>query len=205
MIRAFIAVELSEALRAGLTILQQTMKRRIEPEVTREAHLSWVKPASIHLTLKFLGDMNEQLIDPLRAAIKLAIGTQLVISVPLAQLGAFPRPHNPRVLWVGPSEEWERGRDAKRVLDIQQAIEQACEGFGFAREARPFSPHLTVLRIKKGERHVGLAFAKSGLGDRPLTVGSLVVEAVVLMQSELRPTGPVYTKLWEVRLGCPAA
>jgi RNA 2',3'-cyclic 3'-phosphodiesterase len=104
-------------------------------------------------------------------------------------------------LWIGPSENWERGVEAKRVVEVHAAIEQACEGLGFLRETKPFSPHLTLARIKVGERHVGAALAKSGVLDRPCSCGSLVVESVVLMKSELMPTGSVYTKLWEMKIG----
>jgi RNA 2',3'-cyclic 3'-phosphodiesterase len=201
VIRAFLAVELSQELRAELATVQQELKRRIEPEMTRDMRFSWAQPASIHLTLKFLGDMDEQVIDPLLAAVEQAIGSQMPVNVPLERLGAFPRPQSPRVLWVGPSENWERGAEAKRIAEIHGAIEQACEGLGFLRETKPFSPHLTLARIKVGERQVGVALAKGGVMDRPISLCSLAVESVVLMKSELRPTGSVYSKLWEVKIG----
>jgi 2'-5' RNA ligase len=122
------------------------------------------------------------------------------VNVPLERLGGFPRPQSPRVLWVGPSENWEKGAEAKRVAEIHDAIEQACEGLRFLRETKPFSPHLTLARVKVGERQVGDALAKSGVLDRPLSLGSVAVESVGLIKSELKPTGSVYTKLWEVRL-----
>jgi 2'-5' RNA ligase len=200
VIRAFLAVELSQELRAELATVQQELKHRIEPEMKRGTRISWAQTASIHLTLKFLGDMDEQVIDPLRIAVEQVIGSQVSVIVPLERLGIFPHPQNPRVLWIGPSENWEKGAEAKRVAEIHGAIEQACEGLRFLRETRPFSPHLTLARIKVGERHVGVALAKAGVLDRPLSLGSLVVEAVVLMKSELKPTGSVYTKLWDVRL-----
>ena len=200
MIRAFLAVELSQALRAELATVQQELKRRIEPELKRDTRISWAKPATIHLTLKFLGDMDEQVVEPLRIAVEGAIGSRLALTVPLERLGAFPHPQNPRVLWVGPSENWEKGAEAKRIAEIHDAIDQACEGLSFLREMKPFSPHLTLARIKVGERHVGVALAKGGVLDRPLASGSLPVESVVLMKSELKPTGSVHTKLWDVQL-----
>jgi 2'-5' RNA ligase len=200
VIRAFLAVELSQELRAELATVQQELKHRIEPEMRRDTRISWAQPASIHLTIKFLGDMDEQVIDPLLVAVEQAIGSQIAVNVPLERLGAFPRPQSPRVLWVGPSEDWERGAEAKRIAEIHGAIEQACEGLSFLRETRPFSPHLTLARIKVGERHVGVTLAKSGVLDRPFSLGSLAVESVVLMKSELKPTGSLYTKLWDVRL-----
>ena len=200
MIRAFLAVELSQELRAELAAVQQELKHRIEPEMKRNMRISWAQPASIHLTLKFLGDMDEQVIDPLRAALEQAIGSQISVNVPLERLGAFPRPQSPCVLWVGPSENWEKGAEAKRIAEIHGAIEQACEGLRFLRETKPFSPHLTLARIKVGERQVGVVLAKGGALDRPLSLGSLAVESVVLMKGALKPTGSVYTKLWDVRL-----
>ena len=200
MIRAFLAVELSQELQAELATVQQNLKRRIEPEMKRDTRISWTKPASIHLTIKFLGDMDEQVIDPMLVAVEQTVGSQIPVNVPLERLGAFPRPQSPRVLWVGPSENWERGGEATRIAEIHGAIEQACEGLSFLRETRPFSPHLTLARIKVGERHVGVALARIGVLDLPLSLGSLAVESVVLMKSELKPTGSVYTKLWNVRL-----
>jgi len=162
--------------------------------------ISWVQPASLHLTIKFLGETDEQMIDPLRAAVEQGIGSQMAVNVPLERLGGFPRPQSPRVLWIGPSENWEKGIDAKRITEIYARIEQACEDLRFLRETKPFSPHLTVARIKTGERHVGVSLAQSGVLDRPILLGSLAVESVALMKSELKPTGSVYTKLWSVRL-----
>ncbi len=200
MIRAFLAVELSQELRAELATIQQELKRNIEPEMKQHMRISWAQPASIHLTIKFLGDMDEQVIDSLLLAVDQAIGNQTAVNVPLERLGVFPRPQSPRVLWVGPSENWERGAEGQRAAGIHDAIEHACEGLGFLRETKPFSPHLTLARIRVGERHIGVALAKGGVLDRPLSLDSLAVESVALMKSELRPTGSVYTKLWEVRL-----
>ena len=200
MIRAFLAVELSQELRVELADFQQKLKQSIEPEVNRNTRISWVQPAKIHLTIKFLGDLDEQVLDPLLSTVEQAIGSQSTVNVPLERLGAFPRPYSPRVLWVGPSENWERGAEGVRVTELHGAIEQACEGLGFLRETKPFSPHLTLARMKMGERQIGVALATSGVLDQPLSVGALAVESVVLVKSELKPTGSVYTRLWEARL-----
>ena len=124
----------------------------MEPEVQRDMRISWVPPAKMHLTIKFLGDMDEQFLDPLLGAVEQAIGSQPSVNVPIERLGTFPHPQSPRVLWVGPSEHWERGVEGKRVTEIHRAIEQACEDFGFLHETKPFSPHLTLARMKTGER-----------------------------------------------------
>ena len=200
MIRAFLAVELSPGLRAELAALQQELKQSMEPGMKRDMRISWVQPAKMHLTIKFLGDMDEQVIDPLRDEVEHAIESQPSVYVPLERLGAFPRPQSPRVLWVGPSENWEQGVEGKRVAEIHGVIEQVCESLGFLREAKPFSPHLTLARMKTGERRIGAALAKSGVLDRPLSLASLAVGSVVLLKSDLKPTGSVYTELWKVQL-----
>jgi 2'-5' RNA ligase len=200
VIRAFLAVGTSPELQAKFAPVQQELKQIVELERKKDVRISWVQPAKIHLTLKFLGDMDEQVIEPLRMALERTIGSQTSVNLPLERLGAFPRPHSPRVLWLGPSEDWEKGTEAKRIAEIHEAIEQACEGLSFLREAKPFSPHLTLARIKAGERQVGVALAKSGVLERPLSLGFLAVESVALMQSELKQTGSVYTKVWEVRM-----
>lgn len=201
MIRAFLAVELSQELRSAIASFQDEVKRRLQKEGSREARISWVQPASMHVTIKFLGDMDEQLVAPLRDAVAQAIGSRQTSIVPIERLGAFPRPQGPRVLWVGPSQDWERGEEALRLAAVHRSIEEACEGFGFTREAKPFNPHLTLARIKEGERQVGNALARSGMMDGPAALGSLAVQAVVLMKSDLRTTGSVYTKMWELKMG----
>ncbi|MBI3357612.1 MAG: RNA 2',3'-cyclic phosphodiesterase [Nitrospirae bacterium] len=201
MIRAFLAVELSEDLRAHIAQVQRDLKQRLSREISKGVRISWVQPNSIHLTVKFLGDIDEQHVDPLREALSTLIKSHPIIQIPMQRLGAFPHPQQPRVLWVGPSELWEKGEDAKRLAELHQAVEGCCQSFGFAPEGRPLSPHLTVARIKEGGPSVGQALAKNGVMDRPLSpllLGLMVVGSVVLMKSELRPTGAVYTKLWEI-------
>lgn len=200
MIRAFLALEPSPELQAQFAPIQQELQRVMELEGKRDVRIAWVQPAKIHLTLKFLGDMDEQVIEPLRMALERTIGSQRALNLPLERVGVFPRLQSPRILWIGPSENWEKGAEAKRITEIHVAIEQTCEGLSFLREAKPFSPHLTLARIKAGERHVGVALTQCGVLDRSLSMGSLAVGSVVLMKSELKQTGSVYTKLWEVRM-----
>ncbi len=199
MVRAFVAIELSEELRATLATIQQGLRQQLERMVARHVRISWVRPGSMHLTLKFLGDTADESIDPLRAAIEEGMSARHVITIPLERLGTFPRPQAPRVLWVGPSGEWEQGREAQRLTDLHRAIEACCRAANFAPEERPFSPHLTLARIKEGAREVGEALAQSGMLERPVILGTLPVGAIALMKSDLHPTGSVYTKLWE----CP--
>ena len=201
MVRAFLAIELPQELRATLAAIEQDMKRQLERTVDRHVRISWVRPDSMHLTLRFLGDTPDESIEPLRVAIEASMSAHRAIPIPLERLGTFPRPQAPRVLWLGPSASWEQGREAQRLAALHYAVETCCRAANFAPEERSFSPHLTLARIKEGARQVGQALAQNGLLERPVTIGMLPVEAIVFMKSELRPTGSVYTKLWE----CPLA
>ena len=199
MIRTFLAVELGDDLRNRIMLVQQDLRQRLGRESSPAIRITWVQPSSIHLTMRFLGDTDELLIEPMREAVERAMTDHGAIPMPIERLGLFPRPQQPRVLWVGPSEQWEQGDDAKRLAALHRVVEDCCRSFGFAAEGRSLSPHLTLARVKEGEHHVGQALAKSGVMDRPISLGVLVVESIVLMKSELRPTGSLYTKLWEVR------
>ena len=197
MIRAFLAVELSEELRSRLAQIQQDLRQRLSHSLPRQVRLSWVQPASIHLTIKFLGDTAERVLEPLRIAIGQAVEGHRTIQIPLERLGVFPRPEQPRVLWVGPSASWDQGDEAKRLAELHRAVEERCHSCGFPPEGRPLSPHLTLARIKDGGREFGQGLVRSGIMEHSIGIGMLMVSSVVLMRSDLLPTGPVYRKLWE--------
>ena len=201
MIRAFLAVQLSEPLRTTLAAVQSDVKRRIIHDLPREVSLSWVRPASLHLTVKFLGDIPEALVLPLREVIDEALRQHRVLHIPLNRLGVFPRPQQPRVLWIGPLDQWEGSDEAARLAAMYRAIETCCETLNLAPDSRALSAHLTLARIKAGHRAAGRVLAQSGAMDRlPMAVDSLAVDAIALMRSELNPSGSVYTALWESKL-----
>lgn len=201
MIRTFLAVELSETLRTNLAKIQLELKQRFGRELSQDVRMSWVQPASLHLTVKFLGDIDEQLVAPMQKAVENVLSEHRAAQIPLDRLGVFPRLQQPRVLWVGPSEAWEKGQDAVRLTSLHRAIGDCCSSLNLAPDTRPLSPHLTLARIKEGGRNFGHILARSGVLDKPVSAGSMAVEAMTLMKSELKPTGSVYTKLWEVKVG----
>lgn len=198
MIRTFIAVELTEDLRQQIALVQQDLQSRLGDESPKAVRLAWVQPSSIHLTMRFLGDTDEQLLDPMREAMATVRRSHPTIQIPIDRLQAFPNLRQPRVLWVGPPEEWIKSDAAKQLTALHREIESCCRSLGFVTEDKPFAPHLTLARIKAGDREVGQRLAQSGACDRALAVGVITVGPLVLIKSKLRPTGPVYTKLWEV-------
>lgn len=200
MIRAFLAVELPDPLKAALGTIQSDVKRRLLHDLPRNVSMSWVRPASLHVTVKFLGDIDEAFVDRLRQAVSETVSGQRPLRIPLERLGVFPRMQQPRVLWIGPSDRWEASDDAVRLAALHRSIEESCRALNLAPDNRPLSAHLTLARIKAGHHAVGQALARSGVMDRPLGTDTLPVDSIALMQSQLNPSGSIYTKLWETRL-----
>ncbi|HEX9742745.1 MAG TPA: RNA 2',3'-cyclic phosphodiesterase [Nitrospiraceae bacterium] len=194
MIRTFVAVELDASLRQALAQAQGQLRSRLQQTIGPGVRMQWVKPESIHLTLKFLGDIPEERVGEIRAALTSAAARHVRFPVQAEGLGAFPDGRAPRVLWVG---LLNLGGDLTRLA---ADVEAALVAIGFAPESKPFHPHLTLARIKEQSRDVGRALSQEGLLEQEMKLGSLPVEAVSLMKSELRPSGAVYTELCRLSL-----
>ncbi len=200
MIRAFLAVELDESLRAAIEQVQRELRDRIDRELGRDARIHWVRPESIHVTVKFLGGIEETLVDRIRQALGPALAETPRFTVPVGGVGVFPNRNGPRVLWIGCAGGTGQSDEGSRWRQVHQAVERALEPLGFAAEPKPFSPHLTLARVKDGERQVGKVLAQSGVFDRPLPCGILDVDAISLMRSELKLSGAEYNRIWQVKL-----
>ena len=187
MIRAFLAIELLDDMRNSLESCQNVLRKDLP-------FLKWVQPHAMHLTLKFLGDIYETQIELLYQAIKQVMAQWPCFSVEVKNLGLFPTSRNPRVLWIGVADE------SGYVADMVELLNDSLEPLGFSREAKVFTPHLTLARIKENGREVGQVLTREGHLMAPWIMGMLPVRHVCLFQSERMPTGSVYTKLWEVPL-----
>jgi 2'-5' RNA ligase len=189
MIRSFIAVELPEATREAIYVVQEQLKQS-------RAGVRWVKPAGIHLTLKFLGNINPAQVDDVAATAAQLVRDEPPLTLCAAGLGGFPSHHKPRVIWVGLQGEVER------LAKIQAGLEKALEPLGFAREGRGFRPHLTIGRVKDRHHLQSLIEAMSTL-ELP-EFNSFDADEIILYKSDLRPTGAIYTKLHRMPLAAPA-
>ncbi len=192
MIRAFIAIELTEELLDRLVQVQEELRRDAWADQVR-----WVRPEGIHLTLKFLGNVPEDRIPAIEQALHQAITETGVepFTLRAGGLGAFPNFRRPAVIWVGVQGEVEP------LQRLQEAIEAAMEELGFQREDRPFHPHLTLGRVHRRagsgyRRKLGEALQAYDVGE----VGDMQVEEVTLMRSQLHPKGAIYTQLAVHRL-----
>ena len=190
MIRSFIAIELPEETRQSLTAIQEQLKQT-------GAGVRWVKPGSIHLTLKFLGNIHPEQVDDIAVVAAQVVRNEPVLTLRAGGLGGFPNQRKPRVIWIGMEGE------VQRLTRIQARVENALEPLGFVREKRVFQPHLTIGRVKDRRRLQALIDAMATLDMPPFN--SFDADEIILYKSDLRPTGAIYTKLHRMPLAAPAS
>lgn len=180
--RLFIAIDIPEAIKDSVV-------RAVESVRSTGADVRWVAQAGMHLTLKFLGEVDDKGVDEIKTS--LANLTSIPpTSIRVTGAGAFPGMKNPRVLWIGLQEP------SGRLAVLQRELEDRLEACGFPREDRPFHPHLTVGRVKSSRRTREMAEGFGAL--RGLSFGEFPLEEVILFKSDLKPSGAVYTKLFTV-------
>lgn len=185
-VRLFVGCELEEALRARLA------------EVGRRAGLSadglrWTAPEAMHVTLKFLGEVEEALVGEVTSVLEEPLGDVPAFAVLFQGLGRFPPRGAPRVLWAGISE------GAAELISLSRIVESAMEAVGFEREKRVFLPHVTLARVKRDARPRGVGeLVREG---KATTFGSQEIRYVSLIRSVLGPDGAVYTPVhkWVLR------
>ena len=183
--RTFIAIPLPQACREILEKMQRPMR-------SLGADVRWTSIASIHLTLKFLGEIDQAVLPELAAALRAIPGAPLELSV--RGLGAFPDLRNPRVVWCGVQG------DIQRLGTLQYEVESACEILGFEREKRAFHPHLTLGRVN-GKRNLQPLLDYIRIGTE--LESSFAAENVNIYKSVLTPRGAVYTILESVAFRAP--
>ncbi|MDX1687113.1 MAG: RNA 2',3'-cyclic phosphodiesterase [Candidatus Promineifilaceae bacterium] len=175
-IRTFIAVTLPDDVSEALGAVSQ----ELAPQVP-EKSVKWVTPERIHLTLRFLGDTPVDKLDDVASGLDRVAAGRAPFTLHLDQLGCFPNERRPRVIWVG-----VRGA-TEEVAALKEAIDEMLDPLGWEPERRSFHPHLTLGRVKRNHRQVALPWG-SPVVSRPIPV-----DAVHLIESRLRPEGPVYT------------
>ncbi|KPK97044.1 MAG: hypothetical protein AMJ95_11240 [Omnitrophica WOR_2 bacterium SM23_72] len=178
--RTFIAIELPEEIKESLARLQDRLKQS-------QADVKWVKPQNIHLTLKFLGEINEEQLEKITRALEQVCLNRRCFQMCLSTVGAFPKVNFPRVIWVGV----EKG--ASETSEIATDLEEKVSMVEVPKEKRPFSSHITIGRVRSN-------FNKDKLVNDLKTIGSLegkefAVTKLTLFKSTLTPTGPVYEAL----------
>jgi 2'-5' RNA ligase len=144
--------------------------------------VNWVEPRGVHLTLKFLGEVEERVLPSIHTGITIACKTAPQFSLQIRGTGVFPNPKRPRVYWAGLIAP-------KTLADLQASIEREMQALGFEPEEHPFSPHLTLARIKDpvGKERMTDALLNFKLESEPIQVTE-----VLLMRSHLSREGARY-------------
>jgi 2'-5' RNA ligase len=184
-LRLFIAIELPDEIKQGVARVQEGIRKA-------GASAVWTRPEGIHLTLKFLGEVPETKVQEIMTALNAVPEGFGKLKLEVAGAGAFPNAKNPRVLWVGVTG------DTVKLASLQAAVEDGMERLGFEREARKFSPHLTLARIKFPRPRDNWQQVLGGIQD--VRLGGFEARQVNLMKSELKREGAVYTEVGRVEL-----
>jgi len=187
-VRAFLAVNLDLRATRRVADLQAKVHEALG---ARSTQLRWVPPTNLHVTMKFLGAIDAQLVAAIRDAIRPVAAKTRAFRVRARGLGAFPDVASPKVVWIG--AEAEGG-----ALDaLAVAIDDALLGIGFPKEKRKFHAHLTLARVKDAAGlGLGAAFEQVG----PADCGDSVVSEVVVYRSETKPSGAEYEALERIPL-----
>ncbi|MGD0336448.1 MAG: RNA 2',3'-cyclic phosphodiesterase [Candidatus Omnitrophota bacterium] len=181
--RAFIAIELPEEIKRHLAKLEEQLKET-------GADVKWVHPENIHLTLKFLGEIDEEKAQTITGIMEAVTKENPAFTINISSLGAFPKIEYPRVIWVGVD------KGDKEAKEIAHNLEERIEKLGIPKEERLFQSHITLGRVRSPANRGGLVQKLREL-TAAVTEKSMEfpVAGITLFKSTLQPTGPVYEAL----------
>jgi len=183
-IRTFIAFETPEQIRKDILAVQTTLK-------TAHADVKWESIDKFHVTIKFLGDVEEGLLPKILSVVGETVTRFNTFDIMYNNLGCFPNLRSPKVLWVGCEN-----RDGT-LLSFKNELDSRLSPFGFEIEKRAFHPHLTLGRVK-GES--GIKDLTSMLKSITFEPRTAMINTIVVMKSDLRPGGSLYTSLQQTEL-----
>lgn len=180
--RIFCAVDLPDDVRERAAAHISHLRESTTSTTTPPLKISWEQAEKLHLTVKFLGELEVARIEALTRAVKRAAESVENFAATLAEAGAFHTRGNPRVLWLGLRDE------TNRLATLYERLEEECALEGFPREARPFHPHITIARIRipnaAPARHLAKLHRETGFAPASFNVNELIV-----MQSQLGAAG----------------
>ena len=189
VIRAFIAINLSADVLERIEQVAQDLKKRMNSVPIR-----WVPTENIHLTLKFLGNVSTANLELLKDILGNVASNHHECDISVGGIGVFPKPHNPRVIWVGMEVPQE-------LFNLQREIEIETARLGYSREHRPFSPHLTFGRVSRNASTEDVHIIAESLENYKVGfLGATRVRTVYLFRSDLKPEGAEYTPIHSAAL-----
>ncbi len=186
-IRTFVAVAIRSDVRSAAADLIDDLRGA-------GAKVKWVDPQNLHVTLKFLGDVDAGQIHPVCQAVEQAVADAAPFEFEVRGAGAFPDTRRPRTVWLG------IGQGSHELVALNERIEPPLKKLGFPKEARPFQPHLTIGRIRRGGP--GVAELGKLIAERDdLAIGRTHVGEAIVFSSQLGRSGPTYEALGHAPLG----
>ncbi|MBN1437121.1 MAG: RNA 2',3'-cyclic phosphodiesterase [Sedimentisphaerales bacterium] len=193
-IRCFIAVELEQAVQQQLGKVQESLRKQLCKELGYEPHsIKWVVPENIHLTLKFLGDIDDSAVGEVCTAVKCAAEGITPFDISIGGLGCFPPNKPTRILWAGLAEP------SPSLMQLQKSVDHELTQIGFPPEHRGFSCHFTLARIR--QLQLGRDVQKLISEQPPSNTLCQEVAEITIFQSELTRQGSIYTPMQHVALG----
>ncbi len=189
LLRAFIAIELPKQLQDALEKQTTRLRQSLGDDLVR-----WIPTQNMHLTLKFIGNIAASHVEFLKQLIAQTAVSHSQFDLQISGIGSFPNSKRARILWAGIHAPAE-------LASLQKGLEAGTTRLGYEMEERPFSPHLTLGRVRQNIDQTGLQRIRATLDSIQLgNIGSARVDSIHLYKSELRASGSVYTKLFSVPL-----
>jgi 2'-5' RNA ligase len=179
-VRAFLAIPLPWQLQESIRVIQTELQASI-------AEARWTRPENLHLTLHFFDKIEQETLEKLKVSVLSVMGCQRPFQVEVKGLGAFPKPHRPRVIWLGLEP---RGQLEQLHRVTGQCLHQA----GLTTDSRLYSPHLTIGRLRGGKLDLTELFSST----QQKTIEPLTVDRLILYESRLRPEGAQHIPLLTV-------
>lgn len=183
--RCFIAIELPDPVKSCLAQLQDELKKC-------KADIRWVNPDNVHLTLKFLGNIKEEMLQTIINGMKKVCSSSNPFNLEIIGIGMFPNTKSPRVLWLGVENN-------SFIMSLQAGIEKEMEKAGFKQEERKFKAHLTIGRFRSSSGKEDIF--KSVSTHEKDSFGIINVNSMSLMKSDLNPDGARHSRIAEIPLG----
>jgi 2'-5' RNA ligase len=187
--RAFIAIRIDPRAMQSLEEAQRSLQDQLPSPAIR-----WTPPNQIHLTLKFLGNVASNLVNPVLEALREACRPSSPFKLRLGQLGCFPGPRDPRILWVG------LGGDLEVLRRLQTNVAEKMVPFAERSDDRPFQGHLTIGRMKRPDRKTARVLEPILKNLNMPWIAEWNVREVELIRSQLSSAGPIYTSLGAIGL-----
>jgi len=186
--RVFIAIDIGKEVKKALSDLQQQLASSAD---VKKSDVKWVNPENIHLTLKFLGEIEEEKAVEVCDIVKDVASRHKSFELDVESVGCFGG-RSARVLWVG------AGQHCDNLLQLQKDLDEQLALAGWPKDTREFTGHLTLCRIRKPA--AGIKLAQMTEDYRDFKLGVVLADSVLVYQSQLRPTGPIYIRLGNYKL-----